>query len=141
MVFMLCVFGFDGKNSVLNGKMPLAVDIRLSAAGYSFVIMDSLQLISRRLESQGFSGRRFVDAAAMVRWMGCMQSQDFAMAKWAIGVRFNGLSDAVIEADLNSGRILRTHVLRPTWHFVLPADIGWMLKMSAARIRAFTQPW
>jgi hypothetical protein len=26
---------------------------------------------------------------------------------------------------------LRTHVLRPTWHFVLPEDIRWLLRLSA----------
>jgi hypothetical protein len=50
-------------------------------------------------------------------------------------------SDAAVDAAFNSGAILRTHVLRPTWHFVLPADVGWMLRLSAPRIRGFCAPY
>ena len=41
-----------------------------------------------------------------------------------------------VERACADGRILRTHVLRPTWHFVLPADIRWMLALTAPRVRA-----
>jgi hypothetical protein len=37
---------------------------------------------------------------------------------------------------MNEGSILRTHVLRPTWHFVVPADIRWMLELTSARVKA-----
>ncbi len=64
-----------------------------------------------------------------------MQAQDYHGAKWALGLR--GVSeDAVVEAAFNSGSILRTHVMRPTWHFVTPADIRWMLKLTAPRVYA-----
>jgi hypothetical protein len=63
-----------------------------------------------------------------------MQSQDFIGAKWAIGVRTRGLDDAAVEAAFDAGDILRTHVLRPTWHFVTPADIRWMLTLTAPRV-------
>ncbi|MDB5114634.1 MAG: Winged helix DNA-binding protein, partial [Mucilaginibacter sp.] len=55
------------------------------------------------------------------------------------GIRVKGLTDAAIEKDLNEGKILRTHVLRPTWHFVSPADIGWMLKLTAPKIKGFAK--
>ena len=41
-----------------------------------------------------------------------------------------------MEHAFATGAILRTHVLRPTWHFVLPADIRWLLTATAPRIRA-----
>ena len=76
------------------------------------------------------------------------------MAKWGVGLRLSssgassgggfseaGFSDAAIDAAFNAGTILRTHVLRPTWHFVLPCDIGWMLRLSAPRIRGFSKPY
>jgi hypothetical protein len=78
---------------------------------------------------------------ALVRWMGCIQSQDFGQAKWAIGVRDAALTEANIHTAFNAGRILRTHVLRPTWHFVVPEDIRWMLELTAPRIRQFSQPY
>lgn len=62
------------------------------------------------------------------------------MAKWGVGRRV-GAAEAAVEAAFNAGGILRTHVLRPTWHFVLPADIGWMVQLSAPRIRGFCAPY
>lgn len=73
-----------------------------------------------------------------MQYLGAMQAQDFAMAKWAIGLRVPGLLDADVEAAFNKGEILRTHVLRPTWHFVSPADIKWMLQLTAPRIKALS---
>jgi len=66
--------------------------------------------------------------------MGAIQAQDYGMAKWAIGLRLPGSDDAIIEKAFNEGKILRTHVLRPTWHFVTPRDIRWMLDLTAPRI-------
>ena len=98
--------------------------------------MNSKEIVLRRLAGQGLSASRFSSAEEVVRWMGCVQAQDFAMGKWGVGLRFLGATDAEIEADFDAGRILRTHVLRPTWHFVLPEDIGWMLRLTGPRVRA-----
>jgi hypothetical protein len=65
-----------------------------------------------------------------------VQSQDYAGAKWAVGQRVKGAGDDAVEQAFHDGRILRTHVLRPTWHFVVPEDIRWMLALTAPRIRA-----
>jgi len=65
-----------------------------------------------------------------------MQAQDYPAAKWAIGLRSPGLQDAEVEQAFNDGQILRTHVLRPTWHFVSPDDIRWLLTASAPRVHA-----
>ena len=58
------------------------------------------------------------------------------MAKWALGLRLPHLNDGDIETAFNEGDILRTHLLRPTWHFVAPADIRWMLALTAPRVHA-----
>jgi hypothetical protein len=50
-------------------------------------------------------------------------------------VRCTDATDASVEAAFAAGRILRTHLLRPTWHFVLPADIRWLLTATAPRIK------
>jgi winged helix DNA-binding protein len=63
-----------------------------------------------------------------------VQAQDYSAAKWALGLRAPGLTDEDVEAACSDGRILRTHVLRPTWHFVTPADIRWMLALTGPRI-------
>jgi hypothetical protein len=72
----------------------------------------------------------------IVSHMGAMQAQDFNMAKWAIGLRLNKATEKDIESAINSGEILRTHVLRPTWHFVSHDDIWWMLDLTAPKLKA-----
>src|SRR6188768_1721912 len=70
--------------------------------------------------------------AAVVTALGAVQSQEFDAAKWALGLRMGpGATDAAIERAFADGRILRTHVLRPTWHFVPRDDIRWMLELTA----------
>jgi hypothetical protein len=66
--------------------------------------------------------------------MGAIQAQDFNMAKWAIGVRISDCTEKMVVDAFNKGEILRTHVMRPTWHFVAPEDIRWMLQLTAPRI-------
>jgi ribosomal protein S18 acetylase RimI-like enzyme len=68
--------------------------------------------------------------------MGAMQAQVYAMAKWAVGLRLPGSTADEIEAAFQRGEILRTHVLRPTWHFVHPADIRWLVKLTAPSVHA-----
>jgi hypothetical protein len=70
-----------------------------------------------------------------VSWLGAVQSQEFEAAKWGLGLRLReGTTDAEVQRDFDEGRILRTHVMRPTWHFVTPADIRWMLELTAPRV-------
>lgn len=65
-----------------------------------------------------------------------VQAQDYAGAKWAVALRMASGNDAAVEEAYRAGRILRTHVLRPTWHFVAPADIRWLLELTAPRVHA-----
>lgn len=68
--------------------------------------------------------------------LGAVQSQDYPAAKWAVGQRMRGGGDVAVDLAFDRGDILRTHVLRPTWHFVAPADIRWLLKLTGSRVRA-----
>ena len=68
-------------------------------------------------------------------WLGAVQAQEFGPAKWALGLRLRETTtDAAIERAFDAGRILRTHVMRPTWHFVARPDIRWMLELTAPRV-------
>lgn len=67
--------------------------------------------------------------------MGALQAQDFNMAKWAIGCRLPHATVAMVDAAVEKAEIIRTHVLRPTWHFVSADDIYWMLELSAPQIK------
>lgn len=68
--------------------------------------------------------------------MGAIQAQDFAMAKWAIGVRLQGVLEKDVDHAIDRGDILRTHLIRPTWHFVAAEDINWLLDLTAPQIKA-----
>jgi hypothetical protein len=71
-----------------------------------------------------------------VQWLGAVQAQDYAAAKWAVGLRLPGASNDDIEQACDDGLLLRTHVMRPTWHFVSPVDIRWLLALTAPRVKA-----
>ncbi len=90
----------------------------------------------RRLASQHLAAATITTPAEVVRLLGAVQAQDYAGAKWALGMRTRGVDDAVVEQAVSDGSIIRTHVLRPTWHFVAPADVRWMLALTAPRVSA-----
>lgn len=90
--------------------------------------------VSGRLHAQGLDAPRFETAAQVVRHLGAVQSQLHDMALWAVGRRTTGLTHADLRQAFERGEFLRTHVLRPTWHFVDPDDIGWLLALTAPRI-------
>jgi hypothetical protein len=91
-------------------------------------------IAQRRLHNQRIAGEKFETAAEAVRWFGAAQSQDYAGAKWALAQRMRGATDADLDQAFKVGEIVRTHVMRPTWHFVHPADIRWLLSLTAPRV-------
>lgn len=88
-----------------------------------------------RLASQQIVSTTFKTPKDIVDWMGAMQAQDYAMAKWGIGMRLPQSTRQDVEKAIDTGKIIRTHVLRPTWHFVSPEDIYWMLELTAPRLK------
>lgn len=98
--------------------------------------MTKLDISRVRLQNQGLTGEPFSQPEEVVRWLLAVQAQDFAGAKWALGLRLQDDSLAAIEQAYAQGTILRTHLLRPTWHFVTPADIRWLLALTAPRVHS-----
>jgi len=98
--------------------------------------MTGLDIARLRLLNQHIALPSFKEPGDVVDWLGAAQAQDYAGAKWALGLRMREATDNDIEKAFNNGSILRTHVLRPTWHFVRPADIRWMLALTAPRVHA-----
>lgn len=94
-----------------------------------------------RLQIQGVTAPRFTTPAETVGWLGAMQSQEYAYAKWSVGQRATGVDEAAVDRALAEASILRTHVLRPTWHYVLPRDIRWMQRATAHRVRGMMAPY
>ena len=88
-----------------------------------------------RLRNQRLAGPRFRTPAEVVGWFGAVQAQEYAAARWAVALRTRSATEIDVERAFDAGEILRTHVLRPTWHFVLPEDLRWMQALTAPRVR------
>jgi hypothetical protein len=98
--------------------------------------MKTADIIRIRLHNQQLAASRFTTAKEIVEWQGVMQAQEYALSKWAIGIRLPGSSEKIIDKALDKGEILRSHLLRPTWHYVAAEDIHWMLTLSVPQQRA-----
>ena len=100
--------------------------------------MNSLDIVRRRLHTQHITHPGLDRPEDVVQWLGAVQSQEYWGAKWSLAQRMKrGAIDADLDRAFNAGKLLRTHILRPTWHFVTPADIRWMQRLTAPRVRAF----
>jgi hypothetical protein len=99
--------------------------------------MNLLDIPMIRLENQLINNSDCKTPLEVVKKFGAIQAQDYAAAKWAIGLRMEMATDQLIEEAFNQGEILRTHVMRPTWHFVAPEDIRWLLELTGPRVQAF----
>src|SRR5216684_6032669 len=98
--------------------------------------MTNLDIAHQRLHNQLISQPTNDAPGDVVQWLGAVQAQDYAAAKWAVGLRSAGVTSDAIERAFADGAILRTHLMRPTWHFVSPADIRWILALTAPRVNA-----
>jgi hypothetical protein len=97
-------------------------------------------LLRRRLANQRLVGAPPASAAEVVAWLGAVQAQDYAGAKWGVGLRLPQATDSALDRAFDAGAIVRTHVLRPTWHFVAPADLRWLLELTGPRVKARVRP-
>jgi DNA glycosylase AlkZ-like len=96
-------------------------------------------VLRRRLATQRLHGEGLTRAADVVRLLGCVQSQEYSHALWSLGMRASELTAADAQAEFDRGDILRTHILRPTWHFVAAEDIRWILQVTAPRVQQLNQ--
>jgi Winged helix DNA-binding domain len=111
------------------------LEAELTCLGHPLVVA-TLDIAHRRLFSQRLLGAELRTPNDVVSWLGAVQAQDYAGAKWALAMRTPSTTDADVEQAFASGAILRTHLLRPTWHFITPADIRWVLSLTAPRVQA-----
>ncbi len=94
-----------------------------------------VDVAQERLHNQHLVSPPVTTPADVVRHLGAVQAQEYHVAKWALGLRMDGATDSLVEDAFTAGHILRTHVLRPTWHFVTPSDIRWMLALTGPRVQ------
>jgi winged helix DNA-binding protein len=93
-------------------------------------------IANQRLVKQHLVKPTLEKGSEVVALLGAVQAQDYGAAKWGLAQRTRRATDADIESEIADGAIVRTHVLRPTWHFVAAVDIHWMLALSAPRVHA-----
>ncbi len=98
--------------------------------------MKTEKIASARLAAQQISNPELTSVKKLVGYLGAVQSQDYMMAKLAIGLRLKDAGQQQVDKAIIDGDIIRTHVLRPTWHFVSSDDLPWMLELTASRIKA-----
>lgn len=89
-----------------------------------------------RQQNQQIAQSKFSSVNELINHMGAMQAQEFNHAKWAVGLRLSNVTEKQVEDAFNRGEILRTHLMRPTWHFVSPEDIYWLVGLSAKQIKS-----
>jgi hypothetical protein len=94
-----------------------------------------MDIATRRLRGQRLAGNPLDTADEVVGWLGAVQAQDYPAAVWALGQRTRDATAADVRRLFDVGAIVRTHLLRPTWHLVLPADVRWLLALTAPRLR------
>ena len=101
---------------------------------YFKIRMNLKDIAIERLFSQHIENQRFKLPAELVSWLGAVQGQDYAGAKWSIGLRLDGIKDRDVVQALKNKTIVRTWALRGTLHFVAASDIHWLLKLISPRI-------
>lgn len=104
--------------------------------GYCEVMMTDIRIACHQLAEPEFG-----HPANLVGWMGAMQAQDYTMSKWAVGLRLKSATIAQVDEALAKGEIVRTHIMRPTWHYVAGKDLRWMLQLTSSRLRKVIDSW
>jgi len=97
--------------------------------------MDKKEIAAARLKNQQIASPTETSPSEVLKWLGAIQAQDLPMALWAIGLRTPNSTHDSIRAAFNNGEIIRTHLMRPTWHCVSADDIYWMLELTGPQIK------
>jgi hypothetical protein len=95
--------------------------------------MTAFDLARHRLHNQRIVSEKFELPGQAVAGLGAVQAQDYASAKWAVGLRCH---DATVEQAIADRTIVRTWLMRGTLQVVATSDVRWMLRLLAPRITA-----
>jgi DNA glycosylase AlkZ-like len=102
-------------------------------------MVGDLDLARWRLRTQHLVEPHLATAAGVVGALLAVQAENMAQSAWAVAARTAAPDPADLAGLLDDGKVVRTHVLRPTWHFVAADDIAWLLELTGPRVRRTTQ--
>ena len=94
------------------------------------------EVIRQRYATQHLTSAPMADAASVVRRLLCVQAQDAPLSRYSIGLRTGDATDDAVGAALDAGVLVRTHILRPTWHVVAAEDLRWVLALTSAKVES-----
>jgi hypothetical protein len=94
---------------------------------------DHRRIASLRLTAQRLGAARSASPADAVRWMLAVQAQDLPGAKWSLGLRTEGGTEAAVDAALDAGEVVRSWPLRGTLHLAAAGDIAWLVSLTGSR--------
>ena len=97
--------------------------------------------IAIRLLNQQLVAPRFDDPAEVVSHMGAMQAQEYRMMRWAVAMRTKKPSVKAFKEAFDSGRIIRLHLMRGTWHLVAAEDYWPMLDLCSTKAISVIKGW
>src|SRR5215472_13221572 len=100
--------------------------------------VQDLDIARWRLRSQHLVAPYAVSAREAVGSLLAVQAENPAQAAWAVASRTPNPDQDELASLLDGGAVVRTHVLRPTWHFVRAEDVGWLLELTGSRVRRVT---
>jgi hypothetical protein len=103
------------------------------------------EVVRLRLQAQMLREPAAASPEAALRKLLAVQAQEFPYARWSLAQRMSaGVDPPVTAGDVEQavaeGSILRTHILRPTWHFVHRDDLRWLSILSAPRLHQANAP-
>ena len=94
------------------------------------------KIAAHRLYNQQIAQPRCADVGAALTWMGAIQGQDYPGAKWSLGLRVPGSTDADVEQAIVDKVIVRTWVMRGTLHLIPGVDVRWLTELTGPRVLA-----
>jgi hypothetical protein len=95
---------------------------------------DATWVRGQRLRAQGLALPARRSPSEAVRLLAAVQSQEPAHAFWSLALRSTATTEVEVRTAYDAGEFVRTHVLRPTWHFVAADDVRWLLATTAGRV-------
>ena len=91
-----------------------------------------------RLRSQHLVQPLAPSAVDVVGNLLAVQAENPGQSAWAVASRTSDPSLREVRSALSDGRLIRTHVLRPTWHYVRAEDVAWLLDLTGPNVRRTT---